>query len=158
MKILIFTEGTVLMHKNAIGRSRTEIVKQVEGKEESINDYKSYIPIKNAVQKLTKWKEQGIEIVYLTSRTKAKEIDAIKKVLKKYDFPKGRLLFCKKGEEYKDIVEKVVPDILIEDDCESIRGENEMIITHVNSEIKKRIKSITVKEFGGIDNLPDSFK
>jgi len=30
-----------------------------------------------------------------------------------------------------------------------------MTITHVKPEIKKKIKSISVKEFGGIDYLPD---
>ena len=36
-KILIFTEGTIIVHKNAIGRSRKEIVKQVEENEKSVN-------------------------------------------------------------------------------------------------------------------------
>lgn len=30
MRILIFTEGRIIMHKNAAGHSREEIVKQVE--------------------------------------------------------------------------------------------------------------------------------
>jgi hypothetical protein len=30
MKILIFTEGSIIMHKNATGHSREEIVNQVE--------------------------------------------------------------------------------------------------------------------------------
>ena len=30
-----------------------------------------------------------------------------------------------------------------------------MTITHVRPEIKKRIKSIPIREFGGIDHLPD---
>jgi hypothetical protein len=34
MKILVFTEGTIIMHKNASGLSRKQIVKQVaEGKD-----------------------------------------------------------------------------------------------------------------------------
>jgi hypothetical protein len=48
--------------------------------------------------------------------------------------------------------------VLIEDDCESIGGEKEMSITDVRPEIKRKIKSIVVKEFEGIDGVPTSFK
>ena len=44
---------------------------------------------------------------------------------------------------------------LIEDDCESIGGEKEMTITFVKPEIKQKIKSIVVKEFSRIDDLPN---
>ncbi|MFH1564527.1 MAG: hypothetical protein ABIC82_01620 [bacterium] len=68
------------------------------------------------------------------------------------------LLYRKDNETYKNIPEKVMPDILIEDDCESIGGANNMTITFLNSEIKKKIKSIVVKEFQGIDYLPDDVR
>lgn len=45
------------------------------------------------------------------------------------------------------------PDILVEDNCESIGGEKEMVITKVDTAIKRKIKSIPVKEFRGIDHL-----
>ena len=48
-----------------------------------------------------------------------------------------------------------MPDVLIEDDCESIGGKDEMTITHVKPDLKKKIKSIVVKEFSGLDHLPD---
>ncbi len=50
-----------------------------------------------------------------------------------------------------------MPGIIIEDDCESIGGEVEITYPHIKSELKARIQSIVVKEFSGIDNLPDSF-
>lgn len=155
MKILIFTEGTIIMHKNAIGYARDKIIEQVKEKELSVNDYESYIPIGNTVKKLQNWKNEGAEILYLTSRKKAKEIKQIQNVLKKHKFPRGKLLFRKKYEEYKNIAEKIIPDVLIEDDCESIGGLNEMTITHVKPEIQRKIKSIPIKEFSGIDHLPD---
>jgi len=156
MKILIFTEGTILMHKNGMGLKREEIVKQVQDNIDlSLRDYGSYIPIGNAVSKVKAWNRQGAKIFYLTSRKAAKEIDDIKNVLLEYDFPVGELLVRKNGEEYKDVAEKIVPDILVEDDCESIGGEKEMTITFIKPEIKQKIKSIVIKEFGGIDNLPD---
>ena len=143
------------MHKNAVGHTRDEIVKQVENKEKSVHDYKSYVPVCNAVKKLQNWKKDGAEILYLTSRRKSEEIQQIQNVLKKFKFPDGQLLFRQKNEEYKDVAEKIIPDVLIEDDCESIGGIDEMTITHVKPEIKKKIKSIPIKEFGGIEHLPD---
>lgn len=58
---------------------------------------------------------------------------------------------------YQDVVERMepLPDILIEDDCESIGGEKEMTYPHLRSDVKNKIKSIVIKEFGGIDYLPD---
>ena len=155
MKIMIFTEGTIIMHKNAVGHTREEIVQQVIDKESSINDYESYIPISNAVEKLTRWKDQGAEIIYLTSRRKPAEINDIKSVLKNYNFPDGELLFRQEGEEYKDVAERIIPDVLIEDNCESIGGTKEMTITHVDPTIKAKIISIPVSEFGGVDHLGD---
>ena len=153
MKILIFTEGTIVMHKNAQGKSREEIVKQSRKNEESVDDFANYVPIGNAPEKIKIWQEQGAEICYLTSRREPEEIEDIKNILKKYHFPEGKLYFRKNDEEYKDVAERISPDILIEDDCESIGGENEMTYPHISPEIQKRIKLIKTKEFSGIDHL-----
>ena len=59
MKILVFTEGTIIMHNSALGHSREEIINQVKMKEESVHDFKSYIPISGAVQKIISWKDQS---------------------------------------------------------------------------------------------------
>ena len=155
MKIAIFTEGTILMHKNAIGHIRNKIVKHVIDKDSSVEDYASYVPIKNATEKIQKWADQGAEIIYMTSRRENKEVDEIQNVLIQNHFPKGTLEYRKGNDEYKDVAERIMPDILIEDDCESIGGESEMIYPHINSELKKEIKFIAAKEFSGIDHLPD---
>ena len=157
MKILIFTEGTIIMHSSAKGLSREQIVEQVKNLKRPLPKgfFKSHIPVGNAVKKLNNWKTQGAEILYLTSRTKPEEIEQIKTTLKNHKFPDGQLLFRRKSEEYHNVAEKVIPDVLIEDDCESIGGIKEMTITFVNPSIKAKIKSIPVKEFGGIDHLPD---
>ncbi|NOQ37789.1 hypothetical protein GQ472_02765 [archaeon] len=91
----------------------------------------------------------------MTSRKKQEEIIQIQDVLKKHNFPEGQLLFCRKDEEYRDVAERAMPDVLVEDDCESIGGIDEMTITHITPEIKKKVRSVPVKEFGGIDHLPD---
>ena len=165
------------MKKNDEGKNREEIVEQsrkegiqreeaslkyrskyeVPVEPNSVHDYANYIPNGNAVDKLTKWKSQGATIYYLSSRRIGMEVEAIQAVLKKYNFPdSGNLLFRKQGEDYKAAAEKLSPDILIEDDCESIGGEKEMIYPHILPDKQRLLKSIVVKEFAGIDNLPDN--
>ncbi len=158
MKIAIFTEGTILMHKNAIGHTHNEILQQVIDKESSVKEYASYIPIGNAVKKIKKWSEQWGNIVYITSRRLEKEVNEIKEVLHQNNFPDWILEYRIGSEKYKDIAEKIKPDIIIEDDCESIGWENETIYYHINQQLKKNIKSIIVNEFLGIDHLPENIK
>ncbi|MBI4066733.1 hypothetical protein HY411_03375 [Candidatus Gottesmanbacteria bacterium] len=166
MKILVFLQGTLLMHKSAIGKTREQIIRQVKDQEESVRDFTAYVPIGNAVGKLKRWVEQGAEICYLSALTEDKKargdevvgnegLTIDQEVLYRNGFPKGEIYHRQKGETYAHIAEKIVPDILIEDDCESIGGEKEMTITFINPEIKRRIKSIAIREFGGIDHLPD---
>lgn len=143
------------MHKNAEGKAREERVKQVMDGDPAVHDYASYIPVGSAVEKLKSWQSQGAEILYLSSHETAEDVEKDKIVLKKYNFPKGQVFYRQNGESYKDIAEKLFPDVLIEDDCESIGGEKEMTITFVKPDIKQKIKSIVVKEFSGIDNLPN---
>ncbi len=156
MRILVFTEGTIIMHSGGVGHDRDEIVRQVEENEESVGDFASYVPIGDAVGRLAAWKRGGAEILYLTSRKKHEEIESIRGVLKEHGFPEGRLLFRQPDEEYWNVAERAAPDILAEDDCESIGGADEMTITHVKPDARVGIKSIAVKEFGGIGHLPDS--
>jgi len=169
MKILIFLQGTILMPKSEIGKTRGEIVQQVKAQGEAIRDFGSYVPISNAVEKLKNWAKQGATILYLSSLTENKKArgDEIvgkeglkmdQEVLGKYDFPKGEIYHRQKGETYTQIAERIIPDILIEDDCESIGGEKEMTITFIKPEVRQKIKSVVIKEFGGIDYLPDDFQ
>jgi len=81
------------MHKNAEGKTREEIVRQVLNKDESVHDYVSYIPVGNAVDKLKTWQKQGAEIMYLSSHETAEDIEKDKSVLEKYDFPKGLVYY-----------------------------------------------------------------
>lgn len=167
MKILVFLQGTLIMHKSAVGKTRTEIIEQVKAQGESVRDFGSYVPIGNAIEKLNKWEKQGAEISYLSALTENKKArgdeivgkDGLKvdqEILNKYGFPKGGIYHRQNGESYAQIAEKITPDILIEDDCESIGGAKEMTITFIKLGVKRRIKSIAVKEFGGIDHLPDN--
>lgn len=138
IKIMIFTEGTILGPRNLFQHF----------------NHAQYIPIKNSVNLIKSWQKQGAEIMYLTSRRKEKHVHEIKDLLLKNHFPGQYLFYREDGQKYKDIVQLVIPDILIEDDCRSIGGKWQMTITYVKPEVKDKIKSIIVKEFKGIDNLP----
>ncbi len=138
--IMLFVEGTVLGPKNILG----------------LYFHSNYIPIGNCREKIRAWEEQGAKIVYITSRKTKKQVGEIRDLLKKYDFPVMRIYNREKNQKYKDIIEAVMPDVLIEDDCRSIGGQWQMCITQVKPELKTKIKSIVVKEFNGIDHLPDS--
>jgi hypothetical protein len=155
MKVLVFLHGTVIMHGNGVGKTREERVRQVQRREASVKDFASYVPIGRAVEKLEGWSCQGAEIVYLSSHEKATDVKKDESVLHRYSFPIGPIVFRQRGEAYKDVADRVLPDLLIEDDCESIGGEREMTYLHLRSDLKARIRSIVVKEFDGIDHLPD---
>jgi hypothetical protein len=154
MKIMIFTEGTIFTHSNWVGLSREEVVRRVLDGERP--DYAGTMPIGNAARKIRAWREAGAEILYLTSRCSLEEVEQVREVLQRNDFPAGQLLFRREGEAYKDVAERALPDLLVEDDCESIGGEIEMTYPHIRTEIKAKVISIVVKEFGGIDHLPES--
>lgn len=155
MKIMVFLHGTAIMHRNALGRPREERVRQVLDDDESLLDFESYVPVGDAVRKLRTWEGQDVEIVYLSSHKKAEDVEKDKAVLQRYGFPAGQVFYRHPGEQYCDAAERALPDILIEDDCESIGGEQEMTYPHIKPELQAKIKSIVVKEFGGIDHLPD---
>jgi hypothetical protein len=155
MKIMIFLHGTAIMHSSGAGRTREERVKQVLDPDVSIYDFGSYVPVDSAMRKLQAWRGQGAEIVYLSSHKKPEDVDLDKAVLRNHDFPEGQVFFRHRSEQYHEIAERVLPDILIEDDCESIGGEIEMTYPQIKPELKARIKSIVVQEFGGLDHLPD---
>ncbi len=157
MKILVFLHGTTIMHKDAEGLAREIIVRQVMEGDTSVHDYASYIPVGDAARKLQEWNAQGAEICYLSSHKGAKDVETDKSVLKKHDFPDGQVFYRRNREEYKDVVERIqpLPDLIVEDDCESIGGGIEMVYPNLKPELKDKIKSIIVKEFQGIDHIPD---
>ena len=136
IRIMIFTEGTILKPKS--GRF--------------LFSFQNYVPIGDSVAVISRWIAQGARIDYCTSR-KGRSVQVIAQVLGRFSLPGERLYYRGKGEAYKDIVEAVKPDVLIEDDCKSIGGARQMCITHVAPEIRKNIQSIIVGEFEGIDQL-----
>jgi hypothetical protein len=138
-KIMIFTEGTILKPKSRFLQYH----------------FRSYLPIGDAVKKILNWQQQGMDIVYCTSR-RGQQARVIADLLFIYRFPGSRLYFREHTQKYHHLVENIHPEILIEDDCKSIGGNWQMCITNVDPLLKKEIHSIVVEEFKGIDQLPAS--
>jgi len=122
---------------------------------EFFND-RGYVTINLCVEKINRWYKQGARMAYLTSRRKPADVAAIARILTDAGLPGYGLYYRGKGEEYHHIAEQLIPDVLIEDDCRSIGGSRNWTITYVRPDIKRRIHSIVVREFGGIDDLPDT--
>jgi hypothetical protein len=155
MKLLVFLHGTTIMHRNAVGCLREERVRQVQEHEQSVRDFASYVPVGNAVGKLRKWSQQGAEIIYLSSHRKVEHVQQDREALQRSRFPEGQIVWRQPGESYADVAERMLPDVLIEDDCESIGGVKEIVYPHLRPEVQMSIASMVVKEFEGIDHLPD---
>ncbi len=136
--IMIFLEGTILKPKSKW----------------FLFSFQNYVPIGRCAAILSRWHEQGMSISYCTSR-KRRGVSVMIDLLKRFELPGERLYYRGKAEGYKDIVETVKPDVLIEDDCKSIGGASQMCITRVCPEIKQGIKSVVVREYKGIGHLAE---
>lgn len=152
---MVFLHGTVIMHSAAAGRTRADRVAQVRGDDPTIRDYAGYIPVGGAVAKLRRWHEAGATIDYLSSHRTAADVDADKLVLRDHGFPAGHVFSRQPGQSYGDVVAREVPDVLIEDDCESI-GARHIAYPQIPAPVRGRIASVVVPEFAGIDHLPDN--
>lgn len=136
MRIMIFIEGTTFYTKFPL----------------YLFTKNGYKPIGNAVNTVNALYDKG-HSVYLCSYVRESRYKFIKSVIDFYGMKYTEILCRKKGEQYSEIVERIKPDILIEDDCASIGGLKNCCITNVKDEIKLKIKSVIVPEFGGIDNI-----
>ena len=135
-KIMIFTEGTILKPKNNNFFSRIAMTK--------------YIPIKNSIETLKKWQEEGYEVIYLTS-LKAKGAMRMAQRLDELGFTGSMVGYRQKNQDYATLIKEELPDILIEDNAKSVGGH--MCYDELSDEIKKQIKHIVVEEFDGIDDV-----
>lgn len=156
VRLLVFLHGTVLMHPGGVGRTREERVAQArDGTDPGLHDFAAYVPVDGAVAKLRRWADEGAEIAYLSSHRSPYQVAEDASVLRRWGFPPGRILARRRGESYGDVVERELPDVLVEDDCESLDGAAEIAYGQIRSSLRPRITSILVPEFGGIDQLPD---
>ena len=107
-----------------------------------------------AVEKLRAWDRAGAEIVYLSARRTPEGQREDADALERLGFPRGRVLSRANGESYGDVAARERPDVVVEDDCESI-GAAEMTYPQLPAELRARVRSVVVPEFGGLAHLSD---
>jgi hypothetical protein len=158
MRLLVFLHGTALMHPGAVGRTRQERIAQVRAAQEpTLHDYDAYVPVGHVVAKLRRWQHQGAQIDYLSPHRNPEDVAKDAAVLRRYGFPPGRVLARQPGHSYGQLAGSELPDVLIEDDCQSI-GADQITYPQIPADLRRHIKSIVVPEFGGLDHLPDSLQ
>jgi len=138
--IMIFAEGTILKPKSVMGQY----------------DLTAYVPIGHSVDIISGWQKQGAEIIYCTSRRK-KQVREMADLLGQYGFPGTKVYYRSVKQQYKDVVEEAMPNFLIEGNCRSIGGIQQMCISSLDPDIKDTIRSVPVEEFKGIDHLPANY-
>lgn len=155
MKILVFLGGTTLIDKNLIAPTREGMVKRSREREKYGGLSGELVPIGDCLTKLNQWKRHGAEIAYFSATRKPESLLETKKTLTANGFPEGEVYYRGPTGTYAEIAEKINPDVIVEDDCESIGGEKEMIYPNMAPSFKSRIASVVVKEFQGLDHLPN---
>lgn len=138
-----------------VGDTREDSVRRSRERAAKGGPLGELIPIRQSAAKVTLWRNHGAEICYVTASRKAENVRRSEEALRRWSFPDGILLSRKNGESYADIAMSTKPDIIVEDDCESIGGAKEMIHTNLPESVKQSIASVVVREFEGVDSLPD---
>lgn len=156
MRILVFLHGTTIMHAAGVGRSRVERVRQVRETDPTVGDFAAYVPIGDAVATLTRWTRRGAEITYLSAHRTRRNVEADESVLRRHGFPPGPVFAREPGESYADVVGRATPDLIVEDDCESIGGTPKMTHPQLPDEVRRTVASVVVAEFDGIDGVADT--
>jgi hypothetical protein len=123
MKILILVEGVLLDESKA--------------------------PIKNAVEKINKWVEQGAEILYLTTAVKFTEVKAAKDAVKNANFPGDTVQARREGESFREVLDGLKPNVFIE-----LENIEELISVKLPAD--SAIFTIVVKSGDGLELLPES--
>ncbi len=154
MRLLVFLHGTVLMHAGAVGVTRAGRVAQVRSGHPTVGDYAGYVPVGDAVAKLRRWRDAGATVDYLSLHRDPSDVALHSVVLRTHGFPAG-CLPAGPGESNGDVAGRKPPDVLIEDDCESI-GSGQITYPQIHPDVRAKIKPVIVPEFGGIDHLPDN--
>jgi hypothetical protein len=153
-RVLVFLHGTAIMHASAVDVARAERVEQVRRGEPSVAAFAEYVPTPGTVERLRAWANDGAELLYLSSHGDAADVAADEAVLRRHAFPQGPILFRGEGETYAAVAARAAPDVLLEDDCESIGGADEMTAPQLPPALRARVQSIVVPEFGGLTELP----
>jgi hypothetical protein len=155
IRILVFLHGTAIMHAAGLGVGRAERVRQSRERNSSVLDFASYVPTAGAVEKLRSWERHGAEIAYLSSHQNTTDLAMDEAVLETHGFPAGQIHRRDFGESYRQLAIRLMPDLIIEDDCESIGGGRQTVAGQLTRLGCVTPRCIVVPEFGGLAHLSD---
>ena len=147
-----------MIESRMVGETREDIVQRSRERAVKRGPLGELIPIAHSVSKVTSWKNHGAEIFYMTAAKKPENVRRSEEALRRWSFPEGVLLARKNDESYANVAMREKPDVIVEDDCESIGGAKEMVHPNLPENMKQLIASVVLREFEGIDNLPDDPK
>ena len=143
------------MHAAAERVAREERARQVRERDPSVRDFGSYVPTPGAVEKIAEWHRRGATVEYFSSHRNEDDIRADEDVLRRHAFPTGPVHSRAAGEPYGVAVERLNPDVIVEDDCESIGGAPETIGAQLSPVARRSIACLVLPEFVGLEGLPD---
>lgn len=106
-------------------------------------------PIKNAIEKINKWVEQGAEIMYLTSAVKFTEVKAAKDAVKNANFPGDTVHSRREGESFREVLDGLTPNVFIE-----LENPDELISAKLP--VDSSVFTIVVKPGDSLEHLPES--
>lgn len=155
LKIVVFLQGTTLIESALLGKTREESVKKSRDLAARGGWLGELVPIGESPKKVRTWSSHGTEVYYLTASRKQENVGKCETALKKWSFPSSVLLHRNMNENYGDIIPQIRPDLIVEDDCESLGGMKEMVYPNLPESVRRSIASVVVREFEGIDHLPD---
>ena len=155
VRIMVFLHGTAIMHASAVGQPRAERVRQSRQRDTSVLDFATHVPAENAVDKVQAWQRHGADICYLSSHTGAADVALDRAVLARHGFPDGPVFFRQPGESYADVACRADADVVVEDDCESIGGNQHTTAFRLAQSPGRAVRCVIVPEFGGLTHLPD---
>jgi hypothetical protein len=144
-----------MIESGLLGKTREESVKKSREWALQGGWLGELVPIGEASKKVRAWSSRGAELYYLTASRRQENVAKCEAALKKWSFPAGVLLHRDLSQSYSDLVTPLHPDLIVEDDCESLGGSNEMVYPNLSENVKRSIASVVVREFEGIDHLPD---
>jgi hypothetical protein len=82
-------------------------------------------------------------------------VAADEEVLRRHGFPPGPVVARAPRQSYGEAAAAARPDVLVEDDCESIGGGAEMTSPQLPRALREHVRVLVVAEFGGLEGLPE---
>ena len=129
-------------------------VSRVRAGHPTIGDYAAYVPVDGAVAKLHRWQDAGAQIDYLSSHRNPDDVALDAFVLREHGFPMGRAVAARLARVMATWPGARRPTSSSKTTARAL-GADQITYPQIPPDVRARIKSIVVPEFGGLDHLPN---